>query len=107
MSTRNVAVTKTALTKARERRQELDRERDEQDQRIEQATAAALVALDARSDAERTLAVATADVAEALRNLLGEGVSAERAGALVNLETAHVRRLTKLRPAAAPAMDCQ
>jgi hypothetical protein len=44
MSTRNVAVTKTALATARVRRQELDRARDVQDQRIEHAAAAALVA---------------------------------------------------------------
>jgi hypothetical protein len=95
MSTRNVAVTKTALAKARVRRQELDRARDVQDQRIEQAAAAALVALDARADAERALAVASADVAEALRTLLTEGVSAQRAGALLDMETSDVRRLSK------------
>ena len=107
MSTRNVAVTKTALARARERRQQLDRERDARDQRIEEATAAAFVALDARADAERALAAAAAEVAEALRTLLTEGVSAQRAGALLDIETSDVRRLSKLHPAAPPAVGDQ
>ena len=48
-----------SLTKARERRRALDVARDEQDRRVEQATAEALVALEARSAAEQALAVAT------------------------------------------------
>jgi hypothetical protein len=44
---RTVSRQAAALTKARERRRALDAARDEHDRRIEQATAEALVALEA------------------------------------------------------------
>jgi hypothetical protein len=92
-----------ALTKARERRRALDAARDEHDRRIEQATAEALVALEAWSEAEQTLAAATAALSEALRTLLAEDVPAERAAALLELDTAEVRRLTKAADRPSPA----
>lgn len=84
-----------ALTKARERRRALDVARDEHDRRVEEATAEALVALEARSEAEQTLAAATAALGETLRTLLAEDVPAERAAALLDLDTAEIQRLTK------------
>ncbi len=66
LSEREEAVVRTvsrqaaALTKARERRRALDAARDEHDRRVEEATAEALVALEARIEAEQALAVATA-----------------------------------------------
>ena len=100
---RTVGRQAAALTKARERRRALDAARDEHDRRVEEATAEALVALEARSEAEQALAVATAALCETLRTLLAEDVSAERAAALLELDPAEVRRLTKTtdRPAAA------
>ena len=99
---RTVSRQAVALTKARERRRALDAARDEHDRRVEEATAEAMVALEARSQAEQALAVATAALGETLRTLLAEDVPAERAAALLELDTAEVRRLTKTteRPAA-------
>jgi hypothetical protein len=100
-----------ALAKARERRQALDAARDKHDRRVEEATAEALVALEARSEAEQALAAAAAatttaaTLAETLRALLAEDVSAEQTAALLEMDTAEVRRLTKMteRRAATPA----
>ena len=102
---RTVSRQAAALTKARERRRALDAARDEHDRRVEEATAEALVALEARREAEQALQAATAALAETLRTLLAEDVPAERAAALLELDTAEVRRLTKMteRPAATPA----
>jgi hypothetical protein len=92
---RTVSRQAAALTKARERRRALDAARDDQDRRVEEATAEALVALEARSEAEQALAAATAALGETLRTLLAEDVPAERAAALLELDTAEIRRLTK------------
>lgn len=102
---RTVSRQAAALTKARERRRALDAARDEHDRRIEEATAEALVALEARREAEQALAVATAALGQTLRTLLAKDVTAERAAALLELDTAEVRRLTKAaaRPAAPPS----
>lgn len=59
---RNVSKQTGALAKARERRRALDKARDDQDQRIEEATAAATGALEVRVEAERALAGATGAV---------------------------------------------
>jgi hypothetical protein len=96
VTTRNVSKQATALARARERRRELDKARDEQDRRVEQAAATALVALDARKAAEGLLCGATEGLAARLRRLVGQDVSIERAGALLGLDTTEVRRLTKL-----------
>ena len=100
---RTVSRQAAALTKARERRRALDAARDEHDRRVEEATAEALVALEARSEAEQALAVATAALGETLRTLLAEDVPAERAAALLELDIAEVRRLTKAADRPSPA----
>ncbi|SFE44058.1 hypothetical protein SAMN05216574_103344 [Blastococcus tunisiensis] len=100
---RTVSRQAAALTKARERRRALDAARDEQDRRVEEATAEALVALEARREAEQGLQAATATLAETLRALLAEDVSAERAAALLELDTAEIRRLTKTADRPSPA----
>ncbi len=63
------------------------------------------MAVEGRREAEQGLQAATATLAETVRALLAEDVSAERAVALLELDTAEVRRLTKMteRPAASPA----
>lgn len=98
MATRNVSKQATALAKARDRRRALDRARDEQDRRIEDATAAALLALEVRVEAQRELGVATVRFGEALRALMAEDISAERAAALLELDPTDVRRLAKAAP---------
>lgn len=98
MATRNVMKKQTALAKARERRRELDRERGEHDLRIEEATAATLVALEVSADAERALEAAQAEVGESLRLILAEDVSVARAAALLDLDVSEVRRLMKAAP---------
>jgi hypothetical protein len=100
---RTVSRQAAALTKARERRRALDAARDEHDRRVEEATAEALVALEARSEAEQALATATAALGETLRTLLAEDVPAERVAAPLELDTAEVRRLTKTADRPSPA----
>ena len=92
---RTVSRQAAALTKARERRRALDAARDKHDRRVEEAAAEALVALEARREAERALEAATAALGETLRTLLAEDVPVERAAALLELNTAEVRRLMK------------
>ncbi len=77
MATRNVSKQASALAKARERRRALDKARDDQDQRIEEATAAALVALEIRGEAEWALEAATGQVGEALKVLTIPGGSSK------------------------------
>jgi DNA-directed RNA polymerase specialized sigma24 family protein len=95
MATRNVSKQTSALAKARERRRALDKARDEQDQRIDEATAGALVVLEVRADAERALESATRQLGEALKLLLAEDVSTDKAAALLELDATEVRRLVR------------
>lgn len=92
-----------ALRRARERQRELDRQEDAartmSRERIADASAAAIVALERRAEAERVLAAATSAVREALRSLLAEDVDAERAAALLELDMSEIRRLLKATPA--------
>ena len=95
MATRNVSKQTSALAKARERRRALDKARDEQDRRIEEATAGAFIALEVRADAERALESATGQLGEALKLLLAEDVSTDKAAALLELDATEVRRLVR------------
>jgi DNA-directed RNA polymerase specialized sigma24 family protein len=95
MATRNVSKQASAAAKARERRRALDRARDEQDRRIEEATAGAFIALEVRADAARALESATSQLGEALKLLLAEDVSTEKAAALLELDATEVRRLVR------------
>lgn len=90
-----ITPSKAARAKARRRRLELDASRNEQDQREEEGTAAVLEALEIKRKADDTLASATRTVGEALRHLLDQNVSVERAAALVQIEAVEVRRLSK------------
>jgi hypothetical protein len=95
MATRNVSKQSSALAKARERRRELDKARDEQDQRIEEATASALVALEALAEAEQVVEAETGKVGQTLKLLLAQDVSAEKAAKLLELDAGEIRRLVK------------
>ncbi len=98
---RCVDVNKATLAKARERRRALDRERDDQDLRIEEAAAVALVAVDRLAAARRAVEGAEGEVGDAIRALLGVGIAAGRAAALLEMDAAEVRRYAK-RANAAP-----
>ncbi len=98
MAVRTVSANRSALARARQRRRELDRARDEHDQRLEEATAAALLALEGRDQAARALQTATGRAGEAVRLLLALQVSAERAAALLDLTVIQVRRLARAAP---------
>lgn len=105
VATRNVTKQANALAKARERRRALDKARDEQDERIEEAIASVLVALEVRGEAERALESATSQVGAMLKVLLVEGVSPERAAALLELDVSEVRRLVRAVPLDASRSD--
>ncbi len=98
MAIRTVSANRSALAKARQRRRELDRARDEQDQCLEEATAAVLLALESRDQADRALDAATRRAGEEVRLLLALQVSAERAAALLDLTVIEVRRLARAAP---------
>ncbi len=95
MATRNVSKQTSALAKARERRRALDKARDQQDQRIDEATAGAIVVLEIRADAERALESAMMQLGEALKLLLAEDVSTDKAAALLEMDVTEVRRLVR------------
>ena len=101
---RSVAVSKVALAKARERRRQLDRDRDARDQRIEEETARALVALEALAAADAARDAAAAAAGEVVKALLAEDVTPERAAGLLELEAVEVRRLAKIAGVEAPGL---
>jgi hypothetical protein len=103
MTARAVAVNKAALAKARERRRQLDKDRDAQDERIEEKTALSLVALEGLAKAEAARDTAAVAVGDAVRELLDEDVSPERVASLLELDVAEVRRLSKVTAPEPPA----
>jgi hypothetical protein len=105
MSTRSGVANKTALARARERRRVLDRDRDAQDQRIEEATAKTLMALEGLAEADDARTAASVIVGAALRELLAADVSPERAAALLEVDVVEVRRLSKVATAERSAGD--
>ncbi len=88
---------------ARRRRQELDRERDAADARVEERTAGALMAIEARDLAQQQLEARNTELGATLRGLLDEDVPVERAAALTQLSEAEVRRLARSAGAGASA----
>lgn len=76
-----ITPSKASRAKARDRRIELDASRDEQDQPEEEAGAAVLEALEVKRKAADAPASATRTVGEALRHLVDQDVSVERAAA--------------------------
>lgn len=98
-----------ALRRARERQRELDRQEDEAREvsraRIADASAAAIISLERRADAEQALAAATSAAGEAVRALLAKDVDVERAAALLELDLAGLRRLLKAAPRMSSGAD--
>jgi len=95
MATKTANPRQAALLLARERRLKLDADRDAQDRRIEEATAAALLALGERAEAEKAVEAATAELGKAVRELLADDVTPGKAAELVGISGAEVRRLAK------------
>ena len=95
MAQRRVAVNSRMLAEARQRRRELDARRDEQDLRQEEAAAVVMEALADRDRAQTVLAAATRRVGDAVRALLAQEVTVERAAALLQIDPVEVRRLSK------------
>jgi hypothetical protein len=83
--------------RAREARWALLEERNAQDARIEEATVAALLALDDRSAALSRVEVAEHVVAAALQQLAGEKVRVQDIAALTGLSEAECSRLLRTR----------
>lgn len=94
---RTVNAKQAALRKAREKRLELDADRDARDRRVEEATAEVLLLLDRRVEMEAAAARLDERIGDALRRLLGEGTDVTGAAQLVGLTPADVRRRTKMR----------
>lgn len=99
---RTIARKAAALAMARDRRRALDRDRDAQDRKVEEATATVLVGLDHRAAAQNALDEASAGVGRMLTALTALDVSVERAALLVDLPVTEVRRLVKLGGATGP-----
>ena len=98
MAAKTVAANKAALTRAREAREKLDADRRAQEQRQDEATATALVELGELEQIHAVRTAKVADVGHAIRGLLAEDVSAERAAGLLGLDAAELRRLSKVAP---------
>ena len=102
MAAKTVAANKAALARARERREKLDADVRAEEQRQDEATATALVALGELDEIDAVRNAKVAGVGAAVRALLDEHVSADRAAGLLGLDTKEVRRLSKV---SAPAAD--
>jgi len=87
--------TQAALAKARQRRVELDADRDARDRRVEEAAAEAMLLVAERAQVEGRLASLNTSLGAALRRLLDDGITAEGVARLVDINGAEVRRLTR------------
>ena len=84
-----------ALSRARQRRVALDRDRAARDNRVEQAAARVFLLLEQHAAAERAMKEAKTEVGQTLRELLEEGIALDGVAQLCELEVAEVRRLTR------------
>ncbi len=85
----------SALSRARERRVALDRDRAARDNRVEQAAARVFLLLEQHTAAEQAMQAANTEIAAALRELLAEGIALDGVAQLCDLEVAEVRRLVR------------
>lgn len=87
------------ITKARERRLELDHNRAERDRRVEDAIAEVLLQLEERTAAQHAVQAANLAIGAGLRRLLeDENIGVEGVGRLVDLTVSEVRRLARTVP---------
>lgn len=84
------------LERARRRRLEVDRQRQEREERIDRAVAEVYAALATREEAQQMIVDADHAAAAALRAILGEGESIGRAAELTGLSVNHLQRLKHL-----------
>jgi hypothetical protein len=98
------------LQRARQRRLELDKDREAREARIDAAVADVYQAQDDKRDAAQVIELAEQRIGEALNQILGEGVPLARVAELTELSVTQLQRLravaageTRLGPAVAPA----
>jgi hypothetical protein len=84
------------LAQARQRRVELDQERQARDERIDEAVADVYAAIGDRSEGQRMVEAADRAAGEALRRILAEGESMARAADLTGLSVNQLQRLKNL-----------
>ncbi len=77
-----------ALSRARQRRVTLDRDRAARDNRVEQAAARVFLLLEQQDAAEQAMQTANTEIAAALRELLEEGIALDGVAQLCELEVA-------------------
>ena len=94
-----------ARARAREARAEMLRERREQDARIEDAVATALLAIENRADALAQADQEERNLAAALQRLGPDGVTIRDIMTMTGLSEKNATRLVKMRLDAAPTLD--
>jgi hypothetical protein len=81
------------LARARQRRLELDKDREARETRIDAAVADVYQAQDDRQDGVRAIELAEQRIGEAITRILGEGVALAQAAELTELSVTQVQRL--------------
>ncbi len=84
-----------ALSRARERRVALDRDRAARDNRVEQAAARVFVLREQHAAAAQAMQKTNTEVGKALRELLEEGIGLAGVAELCELDVGQVRRLVR------------
>jgi hypothetical protein len=109
---RGRAAERTArLERARQRRLELDKDREAREARVDAAVADLYQAQDDRQDAVQAIELAEQRIGEAINRVLGEGVPLAQAAELTELSVTQVQRLraaaageTRSGPSVMPAL---
>lgn len=98
------------LERARQRRLELDKDREAREARVDDAVADVYQAQDDKRDAARVIELADQRIGEALNRILGEGVPLAQVAELTELSVTQVQRMraaaageTQRGPRVAPA----
>jgi hypothetical protein len=81
------------IAKARQRRLELDKDKEARDARIDQAAADVYLAQDERDDAAKVIEVADAKIGAAIKRMLAEGVPLAQVAELTELSVNQVQKL--------------
>jgi hypothetical protein len=81
------------VARARQRRLELDKDREVREARIDAAVADVYQAQDDRQDAAQAIELADQRIGEALNRILGEGVALAQAAELTELSMTQLQRL--------------
>jgi hypothetical protein len=81
------------LERARQRRVQLDKDREAREARVDAAVADAYQAQDDRQDAVQAIELAEQRIGEAINRILGEGVALAQAAELTELSLTQLQRL--------------